>query len=369
MMKIPFLSLKHQTELVKYDVLQSIEDIINKDWYINGEELKKFELKFKEFNQSKYCVGVGNGLDALRLALIALDIKKGHEVIVPANTFIATWLAVAQVGAKIVPVEPNIETYNIDVELIEKSINSATRAIIPVHLYGQACQMDKIVELANKYSLHIIEDNAQAQGAKFKDQLTGSFGIVNATSFYPGKNLGAMGDAGAITTNSAELNNELKQLRNYGSSEKYIHDCLGYNSRLDEIQAAILSHKLSHLRSWNQQRIELADLYHRILYDVEQITLPQLAKNTNHVYHLFVIRTAKRNKLRDYLLKNGVETLVHYPVPPHLQKAFSHLGYKKGSFPITEKLSEELISLPLYPGLSKEQVNYISKIIRDFFEK
>lgn len=368
-MKIPFLSLSQQNDLIKDRALQVIKEILHKDWYILGQEVAQFEEEYAAFNQTSFSIGVGNGLDALRIALMSLGVKAGDEVIVPSNTFIATWLAVSDVGAKIIPVEPNKRTYNLSSDLIEKAITPRTKAIIPVHLYGQACEMNKIMSIAKKYNLFVIEDNAQAQGATSNGQLTGSFGEINATSFYPGKNLGAMGDAGAITTHNKQLNDKAKELRNYGSSEKYIHNSLGFNSRLDEFQAAILRLKLHYLSDWNAERLKLADCYNKGLKEVGDIILPYVAENSTHVYHLYVIRTKRRDELRIDLEKKGITTLIHYPIPPYLQEAYKHLKYKKGSFPIAEEIAETCLSLPLYPGLSEEQVNYISKTIRDFFEQ
>lgn len=367
MFKIPFLSFETNT-LLKKDFLNAVEKIIDRNWYILGNEVKTFEIDYARFNTTSYCLGVGNGLDAIIISLKAAGIGKNDEVIIPSNTFIATLLAVSYVGAKPVLVEPKIDTYNIDPDKIEEALTDKTKAIIPVHLYGQACEMDKILKIAKKNNLIIIEDNAQSQGATFAGQLTGSFGDINATSFYPGKNLGALGDAGAITTNNEELFITASKLRNYGSAQKYLHEIKGVNSRLDEIQAAFLKIKLRHLSDWNEKRIETARTYSRLLTGVEDIILPKEASNATSVYHLYVIRTKKRNELKEYLLKNGIETIIHYPIPPHLHKAYSDLNYKKGYFPIAEEIAETCLSLPIYPDIKEEEIFYICETIKKYFD-
>jgi dTDP-4-amino-4,6-dideoxygalactose transaminase len=312
-------------------------------------------------------VGISNGLDALHIALMALGIGKGDEVIVPSNTYIATALAVSYVGATPIFVEPNIETYNIDPALIEKAISPKTKAIMPVHLYGQACEMEAIKAIADKHKLYIIEDNAQSQGASYKGKITGSFGDINGTSFYPGKNLGALGDAGAITTNNIELAQKAMVLRNYGSQKKYYNEVIGHNMRLDECQAAFLSVKLKQLNNWTIQRQEIANWYNGALIGIEQIILPKIAQGATHVYHLYLIRTEKRNELQNYLTENGIGTLIHYPIPPHLQEAYSSLGFKKGDFPIAEKIAETCLSLPMWPGMTKDMVDQIASSIKLYF--
>jgi dTDP-4-amino-4,6-dideoxygalactose transaminase len=282
---------------------------------------------------------------------------------VPSNTYIATVLAVSYVGATPVFVEPNIETFNIDVEKIEAAVTKKTKAIMPVHLYGQACQMDKIQELAVKYNLFIVEDNAQSQGASYNGKMTGTFGHVNGTSFYPGKNLGALGDAGAVTTNDEELANKIRVLRNYGSNKKYFNETIGYNMRLDELQAAFLSVKLKQLAKWTAQRQEIASYYNEFLKDILGLTLPKTAENATHSYHLYVIRTNNRNALQKRLADNGIGTMIHYPIPPHLQKAYFHLGYKRGDFPIAEELADTVLSLPMWPGMSIHNVMKIKRCL------
>ena len=365
--KIPFLSFDGITNDFREEAINAFTEFLDSKWYVLGERVTEFERAYAIFNQTAYCVGVSNGLDALHLCLRALDIGEGDEVIVPSNTFIATVLAVMYTGAVPVFVEPDERTYNIDPTRIEEAVTSLTKAIIPVHLYGQACEMGPIMELAIQHSLYIIEDNAQSQGASWRGQLTGSFGQANATSFYPGKNLGALGDAGAITTNDKNLAQHLEALRNYGSFEKYHNEIIGYNNRLDECQAALLSVKLPYLPRWNRERIKLANLYYEALSYIDEVTLPYIKDGCTSVYHLYVIRTDRRDELQTYLKERGIGTLIHYPIPPHLQKACEALGYSKGDFPIAEKLARTCLSLPLYPGLSAEDIETVAKAIRDFF--
>ncbi|HWH63275.1 MAG TPA: DegT/DnrJ/EryC1/StrS family aminotransferase, partial [Ginsengibacter sp.] len=350
-MKIPFLSFEFINLQTKAETLSSFENFFNSSWYILGQQVKKFEEEYSLFNKVKYCVGVSNGLDALHIALRALGIHKGDEVIVPSNTYIATALAVSYVGATPVFVEPDINTYNIDASKIEAAMTSKTKAILPVHLYGQSCEMKSIMFIAKKYNLFVIEDNAQSHGASYNGKLTGSWGNINGTSFYPGKNLGALGDAGAITTNDMELAGKASVLRNYGSQKKYYNEVVGYNMRLDECQAGFLSIKLKYLKEWTEQRQEIAGWYNDALKNVSNLILPAIAKNATHVYHLYVVRTKFRNDLQKYLTDNGIGTLIHYPIPPHLQKAYHKLGFKAGDFPIAEEIANTCLSLPIWPGM------------------
>jgi dTDP-4-amino-4,6-dideoxygalactose transaminase len=336
-------------------------------WYVLGQEVANFEAAYAAFNQTAYCVGVANGLDALHLALKALGIGPGDEVLVPSNTYIATWLAVTQVGATPVPVEPNPTTFNLDPARVEAAITSRTRAMMPVHLYGQACEMTALMVLAQRHNLMVVEDNAQAQGAAADGQLTGSFGHASGTSFYPGKNLGALGDAGAITTNDADLNQKLRSLRNYGSQKKYYNEVVGYNSRLDEMQAAVLAIKLQHLAEWTRQRQAVAELYNRHLAGIGDLILPMVAAGSTHVYHLYVVRTARREELQQHLTDQGVSTLVHYPVPPHRQEAYADLNMTQGQFPIAEALAATCLSLPMWPGMTEEHVAAVANAMRGFF--
>lgn len=364
-MNIPFLNFEPMHSEVHDELQAAFNSVLKSNWFVLGNHVNQFETEYADFNQVKHVIGVSNGLDALHLSLLALGISKGDEVIVPSNTYIATVLAVSYVGATPVFVEPNIETYNIDVEKIEAALTNKTRAIMPVHLYGQACQMDKIQELAQKHNLFIIEDNAQSQGASFNGKLTGSFGNLNGTSFYPGKNLGALGDAGAVTTNDDELANKIKVLRNYGSNKKYFNETIGYNMRLDELQAAFLSVKLKQLANWTAQRQEIASYYNELLKDIPGLILPKTAENATHSYHLYVIRTKNRDELQKHLTDNGIGTMIHYPIPPHLQEAYSHLGFKRGDFPIAEELADTMLSLPMWPGMEKNQTHFISSTLRN----
>lgn len=368
-MILPFLNFEPVHSAIKAEMLQAFDSVYDGYWYIMGKHLSQFEIQYAAFNQIQYAVGISNGLDALFLALKALEIGEGDEVIMPSNTFIATALAVSYTGAKPVFVEPDIKTYLINPDLIAPAITTRTKAIIPVHLYGQACEMDKVMDIANQYGLKVIEDNAQAHGATFKGKLTGSFGHINATSFYPGKNLGALGDAGACTTDDPDLAEKILMLRNYGSREKYKHEVIGHNMRLDEIQAAFLTVKLRHLNDWTRQRQEIAAWYNEALAGMGDLILPEVGTNTTHVYHLYVIRTHYRDELQAYLAEKGVGTLIHYPIPPHLQKAYSDLDFKEGDFPIAEQLAKTVLSLPIWPGLTYEQVLLLAETIAKFFKR
>lgn len=365
---VPYLDLSATHASIALDLYKAFNQVLKKGHFIMGTELEEFEKKFAKFCSTEYCTGVATGLDALVLSLRALGIGKGDEVIVPSNTYIATLLAVSQVGATPVMVEPNITTYNIDVEKTSKAVTKRTKAIIPVHLYGQACEMDKIMAIARKYSLKVIEDNAQSHGAAFNGKRTGGFGDINATSFYPGKNLGALGDGGAVTTNSKSLNEKIQILRNYGSRVKYYNEVKGYNSRLDELQAAFLSVKLTKLIASNNKRNNVAKHYIKGLEGVGDIVLPKTAVNATHVYHIFCIRTKKRNQLQKFLTENGVQTLIHYPVPPHLQKAYKELNFKKGDFPIAEELASTSLSIPMYPEMTIAQIEKVISTISRFFK-
>lgn len=368
--KIPFVSLTMVHSGLKKDFLSCFEDILNRDWYILGKECSEFEREFASFIGAKHCISIGNGLDALVISLKALGITNpSDEVIVPVNSFIASALAVSLAGAKPVFAEPDYRTYNLTAKEIEKHITKNTRAIMPVHLYGQACEMTEILELCQKYGLSMIEDNAQAQGASYHGQITGTFGILNGTSFYPGKNLGALGDAGAITTNDSDLAEKVKKLRSYGGTVKYHHDELGQNSRLDEIQASFLRRKLPLLTEWNRIRNQQAEYYSCELSNVGDLILPYTSPGATHVYHLYIIRTQKRDQLREYLTQKNIETLIHYPIPIHLQKAYETFGFKKGSFPIAEELANTILSLPIYPGLAQHQQDRIICEIRNFFNQ
>lgn len=369
MIKIPFMNFEPVHHSIRDEINIAFQEVYESNWFVQGKKLEIFEKEYASYNQTNFAIGVSNGLDALHLSLKAINVGQGDEVILPANTFIATVLAVSYVGATPIFVDPDLQTYNIDPSKIESAITPRTKAIMPVHLYGQACEMGTIIKIAKENNLNIIEDNAQAHGATYCDKLTGSFGDINATSFYPGKNLGALGDAGAITTNDIKLAKKILMLRNYGSSEKYIHDNIGFNMRLDEMQAAFLIVKLKYINSWTYQRREIANLYYRFLSNLEDIKLPIIHHDSTHVFHLFVIRTKYRDALQKFLSENGVQTLIHYPIPPHLQKAYSHLGFKKGDFPISEEIADTCLSLPIWPGMNQEEVYLVCELIYDFFRK
>jgi dTDP-4-amino-4,6-dideoxygalactose transaminase len=368
-MNIPFLSFEPVSKDIKAEIMSAFEQFFDDGLYVLGEKVKQFESAYADFNKVEYCVGISNGLDALHIALKSLNIGPGDEVIVPSNTFIATALAISYVGGTPVFVEPDINTYNIDPTKIEDAITTKTKAIMPVHLYGQACEMEAIMGIAHKYKLFVIEDNAQAQSATYKGIPTGSFGNINGTSFYPGKNLGAFGDAGAITTNDAILAKKSSVLRNYGSEKKYHNEVIGFNMRLDECQAAFLNIKLKYLDKWTKQRKQIAQWYNEELSGIKDLILPVVAEGATHVYHLFVIRSENRDSLQKYLANKGIGTLVHYPIPPHLQEAYSHLGFGKGDFPIAEKIADTCLSLPIYPGLTQELVKIVCNSIKQFYKK
>ena len=365
-MQIPFFSLQAVQDKIGPALFQKVQTVIHNKEFILNNDVIVFENEYAAFSNTTYCIGTGNGLDALKICLKCLDIGEGDEVIVPAHTYIATILAVIEVGAKPVLVEPDKDTYNISPASIAAAITANTKAIIPVHLYGQACDMDPIEVLAKKHHLFIVEDNAQAQGGNYKGRATGSMGNINATSFYPTKNLGAMGDAGAIATNSKKLDEKARRLRNVGSVTKYHHDILGYNSRLDTLQAAILSCKLPYLNEWNTERKRIAQRYINNLKNCNPVILPGLIAGADHVYHLFAIRHSKRNALQQYLSQQGIQTLIHYPIPAHLQTALASLGYKQGDFPVTEELSDTCLSLPLFIGMTDAQVDFVSEKIISF---
>ncbi len=333
-----------------------------------GEELERFEEEFALFCNTKYAIGVANGSDALILALKVCGISGEDEVITVPHTFIATAEAISNVGGKVVFVDINLRTYIIDVSKIEEKINEKTKAIIPVHLYGQPADMDPIMELAKKYNLKVIEDAAQAHGAEYKGKKVGSIGDVACFSFYPGKNLGAYGDAGMITTNSEEIAKRVKLLRNHGSIKKYEHKIEGYSSRLDNLQAAILRVKLRHLNKWNDLRRRNAKKYNELLNNIDNIIVPYEADYAKHVYHLYVIRTENRDKLREELKSNNITTGIHYPIPLHLQPAYNYLGYKEGDFPVTEKASQEILSLPMFAELSEKQIMEICYWVKSFYK-
>jgi dTDP-4-amino-4,6-dideoxygalactose transaminase len=365
---VPFLDLKTSHRELQSELEIAFRRVIESGAYILGEEVAAFEREFAEYCGVKHCIGVGNGLEALHLILRAYNIGPGDEVIVPANTYIATWLAVSYAGANPVSVEPDRRTYNLDPGLLGKAITPKTRAILPVHLYGQPADMDPIKGIARQYDLKVIEDAAQAHGAGYKGRSTGSLGDAAGWSFYPSKNLGAIGDAGAVTTNDDELADRIRLLRNYGSRAKYYNDVKGYNSRLDPLQAAFLRVKLGYLNEWNQRRKLIAAYYCDALANIKDLTLPFVLEEIDPSWHLFVVQHLKRDNFQAHLTQAGIGTLIHYPVPPHLSKAYAELGGKAGDFPITEQMAEIVISLPMGPGLDMEQVESVVQSIKSFKE-
>lgn len=364
-MKIPFVTFKPMEAKLDKELRAAFERVYTRSWYIEGVEDEEFEKSFAEFCDSRYCIGVGNGLDALFLCLKSLGIKEGDEVIVPSNTYIATALAVNYVGAAPVFVEPDIRTFNINPVRIEEAITDKTKAIMPVHLYGQPCDMEPILAIAKKHNLCIIEDCAQAHGATYNGKIVGSFGDAAGFSFYPGKNLGALGDAGAIVTNNKEIADKVRMLGNYGSDYKYHHIYRGNNSRLDELQAAFLAAKLPHLNEMNEERRRIADIYLDGINNKEVI-LPYVPEYANPVWHIFAIRCKRRDELEKFLNDAGIGTNKHYPIPMHLQECYKDLGFKEGDFPIAEEISATELSIPMYYGMTDEEVWYVIDKVNEF---
>jgi dTDP-4-amino-4,6-dideoxygalactose transaminase len=360
---VPFLDLAALHRPIRSELDAAYQRVMDSGWFIAGPELEAFETEFAQYCDVTHCVGVGNGLDAIHLLLRAYGVGPGDEVLVPSNTFIATWLAVTQCGATPVPVEPLAATHNIDPALIEAHITPRTRAIIPVHLYGQPADMDSINAIAAKHKLVVIEDAAQAQGARYKGRRVGSLGHAAATSFYPGKNLGALGDGGAVLTRDAQIAAKVKQLRNYGSEVKYQHQVQGYNSRLDEMQAAFLRVKLRVLDAWNAKRQSIARVYSAQLRH-PNVAVPTVPDFAEPVWHLYVVRTAQRNQLRDALQAQGVSTVIHYPVPPHLQACYP--TFAQSHLPLATVLADEVLSLPMSPAMSDAQVTRVMDAVNAF---
>ncbi len=366
MLKVPFVSFKPMHDEIRDSLDNAYIRVLENNCFIQGKECELFEKEYAKYCGVKYCVGVANGLDALILILKALEIGEGDEVIVPANTYIATALAVSCVGAKPVLVEPELSTYNINVLEIEKNITQNTKAIIPVHLQGRPADMDAINHIAKKYNLYVIEDAAQAHGAKYKGKCVGAFSEAAAFSFYPGKNLGALGDGGCVVTNNREVYIKIKALGNYGSDYKYHHIYKGNNSRLDEIQSAFLRCKLPQLDKWNKARQTIAQKYLQGINN-PLIKLPLASDEVfEHIYHVFVIRCDKRDDLEKYLNENGISTVKHYPIPIHLQEAYKDLNIKKGSLPIAEEISETVLSIPMYYGMRDEEIQYVIEKLNMF---
>ena len=358
-MTVPFLDLRAAYREVQDKLEPVVLASLRSGQYIGGEDVQAFEQDFAAFTETQYCVGVGNGLDALHLSLLAMGIGAGDEVIVPSNTFIATWLAVSQSGAVPVPVEPSESTYNLDPGKIKTAITPRTKAILPVHLCGQSADLDPILNLARKYGIRVLEDAAQAHGARYKDKRIGGHGDMVAWSFYPSKNLGALGDAGAVTTNDPELADRVRVLRNYGSRVKYVNEVKGWNSRLDPVQAAVLRVKLRYLDEWNARRTAIASRYTRELADM-RLMLPNVPMWTTPVWHLYVVQSVERDTLQEALRKVGIETLIHYPISPHMQEAYRGVG----RFPIAERMAKRVLSLPMGPHLDDESVAAVIEALR-----
>lgn len=364
---IPFVDLKIQYQSIQEEIKTEIEKVFKQTNFILGEPVSKFEEAFARFCDSKYCVGVASGTDALHLALRVLGIREGDEVITAANTYVATVLAVSYVGARPVLVDADPKTYNMDLDKLEEKITPKTKAIIPVHLYGRPVNMERLMTIADKHNLKIVEDACQSHGAVWEGKKTGSFGIMGCFSFYPGKNLGAYGDGGAIVTSNTEIYGKLKMLRNYGSPKKYYHDFIGYNSRLDTVQAAILGVKLRDLNTWNNKRFNNAKLYNKKLIGVGDLVLPAVNGPESGVFHLYVIRTKRRDELLKYLNENGVQCGIHYPVPIYSLGAYSSLGLSKNDFPVTEQFSKAILSLPMFPELTEGQIDRVVRLIKKFW--
>ena len=368
-MKVNFLDLKAQYHAIKPEIDQAISNVLEKSAFAAGPFVKAFEENFAGAHDSAYCVGVSSGTAALHAALMALDIKAGDEVIVPANTFFATPEAASLAGATPVFVDCDADYYNMDPNLIEAAITQKTKAIIAVHLYGQPAQIDKISEIAKTNNLLLIEDCAQAHLANLNGQSVGTFGVCGCFSFYPGKNLGAYGEGGAVVMNDEALYNKVMMIRDHGMAQKYHHDLIGHNYRLEGMQGAILDVKLKHLDDWTEIRRRNADIYREHLADCQDVVLPQEMPGARHVYHLFVIRTKKRDELQKYLSENQIYTGIHYPIPCHLQKAYDSLGHKKGDFSITEDYADDVLSLPMSEQLDEQQVAHVCEMIKKFFNK
>lgn len=364
-MKIPFVSFRPMERELDRELREAFARVFDNSWYIEGREDEAFERAFAQYCQSSYCVGTGNGLDALMLSLRALGIGPGDEVLVPSNTYIATALAVTYTGAVPVFVEPSMETYNIDPTAIEDKITARTKAIMPVHLYGQPADMDPIMKLAGEHGLSVVEDCAQAHGARYKGQRIGSFGVAAGFSFYPGKNLGALGDGGAVVTNEKSVEERVRALGNYGSDYKYHHIYQGNNSRLDEMQAAFLSVKLPHLDRMNEERRRIAAAYLEGITNPKLI-LPKVLQDVEPVWHIFAVRCDRRDRLAEFLQEKGIGTNKHYPIPMHLQECYRDLQISKGSLPAAEEISATELSLPMYYGMTEQEISYVIDMLNEF---
>ena len=366
-MNVPILELKPAYEELRTELDAAYHRVMESGWVLLGRELEAFETEYAASIGVRHCVGVANGLEAMQLVLMALGIKAGDEVIVPSHGYIATWLAVTHVGATPVPCEPNPQTYNLDAGKIAELITPRTKVILPIHLYGQTAEMKAINAVAKEHGLFVLEDAAQSHGARCHGEAAGALGDAAGISFYPSKNLGAMADAGAVTTNDAALAEKLRHLRNYGSKVRYQNEYIGLNSRLSELQAAFLRAKLPKLEEWNGRRRLLARLYVEKLTGVGDVVLPSVPDWAHPVWHLFVIRTERRDPLQRHLAARGIGTQIHYPVPPHLSRAYASAGWKRGAFPLAEKLAGEVLSLPIGPHTTSHQVEYVCESVREFF--
>ncbi len=356
-MKVAFNNLGRTNNLIGDEIRDAIDKVLNENWYVLGERDKAFEKQYAEFNEVNYCIGVSNGLDALHLCLASLELPPDSEVIVPANTFIATALAVSYCNLKLKLVDVDEKSMLIDVEKLERAITPKTKVIMPVHLYGSACDMDSIMEIARKYNLYVIEDNAQAQGCRYKGRLTGSFGICSGTSFYPGKNIGALGDAGAVLTNDEFIEKKIRTLANYGAERRYHHTEKGFNTRMDEIQAAVLSIKLKYLNEWNEKRKKIAEYYLSNISN-NNLELPYIPFNS--VWHIFVlkVKNGRRSDFIKYLEERGIQTNIHYPITVNKQEAYKD-EFIGESFPVAEKLANEIVSIPMFPHMSEDEMKYV----------
>jgi len=367
-MNVPFLDLKAQLPLIRSEIESRFSHIIDNTAFVCGREVNEFEETFADMHQASHTVGLSSGTHGNHLALICCGIGPGDEVILPANTFIASAEGISYTGATPVFVDVDERTYNIDAGRIEEKITPRTKAINPVHLFGQPADLDPILEIAERHGLLVIQDAAQAHFAEYKGKKIGGIGDLASWSFYPGKNLGAWGEAGALTTNNGDIHQKARILRDHGSGKKYFHDFIGYNYRMSEFQAAVLNVKMKYIEEWTEQRRANAELYNARLAGIDRVKAPEALKYVKHVYHLYVIRADKRDELLDYLKTNGVGVGMHYPVPLHLTQAYSHLGYKRGDFPVAEQLADEILSLPMYSELTEEQIDYVCEKIEDFIK-
>jgi dTDP-4-amino-4,6-dideoxygalactose transaminase len=368
-MNVPFLDLKIQYQSIKQEIAVAVQSVLDNTAYILGKYVSEFEQEFATAHDVRHCIGLSSGTDAIHLALWTLQAQSGDEVILPSNTFIATAWGATLCGAQPAFVDCHPESYNIDPAKVEAAITKKTKAIVAVHLYGQAADMQPLKEIAGRHNIHLVEDAAQAHLAEYKGKKVGGIGISAAFSFYPGKNLGAYGEAGALTTNDNEIARKARMFRDQGQSEKYHHDSYGHNYRMEAIQGAVLGVKLKYLAGWTERRRANAQKYNERLAGLGQVVTPKEMPYARHVYHLYVIRAQKRDELQKYLAEKAIATGLHYPIPLHLQKAFQHLGYKKGDFPVAEKAADEILSLPMYPELTDDQIDYVCEAIRAFYRR